>query len=124
MFFHVGHIAYLKAVKSYGEVIVVMLSSDERVKNRKGFTRPIYPENERAEILDSLKIVDYVFSDPGKDYEDIVKILDLDLYITDGEDVRFSNILDDSKQVILPRQESGVHGSTTEIINYIRKLEE
>ncbi len=121
--FHVGHLRYLEKVKSYGDVVVVMLSSDARVKDRKGPKRPIISENDRAQILDALKVVDYVFIDPGKNeakiYEDIIASLKPDLYVTDGEDVRFSKILDKSKQIVLPRAESGKHASTTAIIEHI-----
>ena len=63
---HVGHLDYLEKVKQHGEIVVVLLSGDARVKARKGPSRPIISERERARILDSLKVVDYVFIDPSK----------------------------------------------------------
>ena len=125
--FHVGHLHYLQAVKSYGDVMVVMLSGDARVRTRKSLGRPIYPENDRTEILDALKIVDYVFIDPGNNeadridpiYEKIINRLQPDVYVTDGEDVRFSKIMNKSKLVILPRVEGGKYASTSAIIKRI-----
>ncbi|MEO7363900.1 MAG: adenylyltransferase/cytidyltransferase family protein, partial [Candidatus Saccharimonadales bacterium] len=62
---HVGHLRYLDAIKKLGDVVVVLLSGDNRIKARKGPTRPIIPEGDRALMLDALKVVDYVFIDPA-----------------------------------------------------------
>jgi D-beta-D-heptose 7-phosphate kinase/D-beta-D-heptose 1-phosphate adenosyltransferase len=64
--FHAGHLNYLEQVKQHGDCVVVLLSGDTRVKARKGPSRPIVAEIDRARVLDSLKIVDYVFIDPSK----------------------------------------------------------
>lgn len=58
---HVGHIKYLEKAKSLGDILVVGINSDFSVRLNKGNTRPIVPEKERAEIIASLKAVDYVF---------------------------------------------------------------
>lgn len=125
--FHVGHLHYLQAAKSYGDIMVVLLSGDDRVKQRKGSARPIIPEKERAEILDALEIVDYVFIDSGNNtagkadpiYEGIIADLKPNVYVTDGEDIRFSKIMDKDELVILPRVEGGKYDSTTALIEYI-----
>lgn len=57
---HYGHIALLNYSKKLGDVLVVGLNSDKSVKSIKGNSRPIYNENMRAEMLLSLKSVDYV----------------------------------------------------------------
>ena len=128
--FHAGHLHYLQAVKSYGDIVVVLLSGDARIKARKGASRPVIPEHDRAEILDALKVVDYVFIDPAQVspghidpvHKDIIDRLQPDLYATDGDDVRFSSIMDKSRLIILPREDGGKHGSTTAIIEYIQSL--
>jgi rfaE bifunctional protein nucleotidyltransferase chain/domain len=127
---HVGHLRYLNAVKSRGDIVIVMLSGDNRVKARKGPTRPIIPENDRAQMLDALKMVDYVFIDPATSSPDetdsvhtqIVATLQPDLYATDGPDPRFWNIMEESKLVILPRSEGSGHSSTSGIIDHIASL--
>lgn len=126
---HVGHLRYLEAVKSLGDILVVMLSGDDRTKARKGPQRPITPENDRAQLLNALKVVDYVFIDPARSAPDqidpvhakIVKYLDPDMYATDGEDPRFFNIMDKSKLLVLPRTNEQV--STSAIIERITHLE-
>src|ERR1700684_3873633 len=62
---HVGHLNYLNAVKTYGDIVVVMLSGDARTRARKGAGRPVIHEDDRAKVLDALKVVDYVFIDPS-----------------------------------------------------------
>jgi D-glycero-beta-D-manno-heptose 1-phosphate adenylyltransferase len=57
---HVGHIRYLQAAKSLGDILAVAVNSDSSVAAIKGAGRPVQPETERAEILGSLECVDYV----------------------------------------------------------------
>ena len=65
-FFHVGHIRYLASAKALGDCLIVAVNSDEQVRRLKGESRPLIPEQERAEIISSLRFVDYVtvFSEP------------------------------------------------------------
>ena len=63
---HVGHVKYLEEAKSYGDVLILGLNSDESVRRLKGPTRPVNTEDDRAYILASLEAVDYVV----KFYED------------------------------------------------------
>jgi len=57
---HVGHVKYLEEAKSYGDVLILGLNSDESVSRLKGPTRPVNTEDDRAYILASLEAVDYV----------------------------------------------------------------
>lgn len=57
---HVGHVRYLEETKKYGDVLIVALNSDKSVRRLKGEGRPINNENDRAEVLNGLKSVDYV----------------------------------------------------------------
>jgi len=57
---HIGHVKYLEEAKSYGDVLILGLNSDESVRRLKGKTRPINSEDDRAYILASLEAVDYV----------------------------------------------------------------
>lgn len=57
---HRGHVEYLKGAKSFGDVLIVGLNSDSSVRKLKGKGRPIMPQEDRAEILASLRMVDYV----------------------------------------------------------------
>jgi rfaE bifunctional protein nucleotidyltransferase chain/domain len=57
---HVGHVRYLEAAKGLGDLLVVGINSDEQVRRLKGEGRPFIPERERAEVIASLRAVDYV----------------------------------------------------------------
>ena len=62
---HEGHIRLLKEAKQLGDILVVMLNSDTQLIKKKGVT--FYPsEKERKEIIESIKYVDKVIIDPGK----------------------------------------------------------
>jgi len=57
---HRGHIESLRKAKSFGDVLMVGLNSDSSVRKIKGKKRPIVSQKDRAEILASLEMVDYV----------------------------------------------------------------
>lgn len=63
---HVGHVRYLQAARSRGDVLVIGLNSDQSVRSIKGPKRPIVPQGQRAEILAALTCVDYItlFDEP------------------------------------------------------------
>ena len=57
---HVGHVRYLQAARSLGDLLVVGLNGDRSVHELKGAGRPIATENDRAEILAAMECVDLV----------------------------------------------------------------
>lgn len=57
---HAGHVEYLEAAKSMGDILIVMLNSDKSVRELKGENRPIVNEKDRAIVLSGLQAVDYV----------------------------------------------------------------
>ena len=57
---HVGHVRYLESARALGDLLVVGVNSDEQVRALKGEGRPFIPERERAEVIASLRAVDYV----------------------------------------------------------------
>lgn len=88
---HEGHIRLFKEAKKLGDVLVVMLNSDEQLLKKKGNT--FYPsETERKEIVESIKCVDKVIIDPGKDItcEEALKIIKPDILAKGGDRVAIS----------------------------------
>ena len=57
---HPGHLQLLNFAKSYGDYLIVAIDTDDRVKEKKGTTRPIYNQDDRAFFLRTLKPVDQV----------------------------------------------------------------
>ena len=63
---HVGHVRYLREARKTGDLLILGLNSDSSVRAIKGEKRPLVPQGERAEVIASLDVVDYVtlFDDP------------------------------------------------------------
>ena len=57
---HLGHVRYLTAAKSHGDILVVGLNADRSVRQIKGDSRPVITQAQRAEVLAALRVVDYV----------------------------------------------------------------
>src|SRR3989344_2517979 len=57
---HYAHVHLLQKAKNEGDVLVVLLNSDDSIKRFKGSTRPICPEIERAGMIAAIGFVDYV----------------------------------------------------------------
>ena len=60
---HSGHIAYFKAARKLGDILIVGVNTDLWLTRKKG--RPFMPINERVSIIENLSIVDncILFSD-------------------------------------------------------------
>lgn len=57
---HIGHGRYIAEAKKHGDVLVIGVDSDAKIKKRKGPERPIVPEAERMEMIAHLGYVDMV----------------------------------------------------------------
>ncbi len=57
---HAGHVSYLKQARQYGQRLIIGLNSDHSVRQLKGESRPIVPEQDRAQVLAALAMVDAV----------------------------------------------------------------
>ena len=117
---HIGHIKYLKQAKALGDILIIGLNSDISVSRIKP-KRPVNPQDHRADVLSSLKMVDYVtLFDEDTPYE-LIKLLKPDILVKGGDwkkaDIVGSDIAKETHS--LPYIE-GV--STSEIIERIKKL--
>lgn len=63
---HAGHVRYLEAARTLGDILIVAVNSDEQARRLKGEARPLLPQNQRAELVSSLEAVDLVtiFDEP------------------------------------------------------------
>lgn len=57
---HAGHIELLEFAKANGDILVLGINDDASVKRLKGDERPVYPLEERMEILEAMQMVDFV----------------------------------------------------------------
>ena len=127
---HTGHIEVLQKAKSYGDYLVVMITSDERIRYKKHSALPIYPENDRCKIIGSLKMVNEAIVIKEEPSENIaikgLKIVKPDVYVRTNE-VNPDTLLDELKicqelhieMIIIDRQPGSKFRSSARIINYI-----
>ena len=57
---HIGHARYFEEAKKHGDLLIVGVDSDKKVRARKGPDRPIVPQAERLEMVTHLRSVDIV----------------------------------------------------------------
>lgn len=123
--FHLGHKYSLEKAKEQGDILIVGLDSDESVKNLKGPERPIYNQNERAEILSSIEFVDYITIFSYGSAKKYLKTIKPDIYVKSG-DYTLETINQEERKIVenyggkifLPKGISGI--STTNIIEKIK----
>lgn len=82
---HIGHIKYLEEAKSFGDVLIIGLNSDDSVKRLKGNNRPINTQNDRAYILASLEAVDYVVIFENDTPIDLINIIQPEVLVKGGD---------------------------------------
>lgn len=82
---HVGHLRYLQAAAALGDVLVVGLNDDASTTRRKGPSRPILPEAERAELVAGLACVDYVAIFHDDTAARAITLLRPDIYVKGGD---------------------------------------
>ena len=118
--FHVGHIRVLQRAAALGDRLVVGVSADALNIAKKG-RAPVYSQDERMEIVASLRVVDEVFVEESlelkRDY--IVERRADVLVMGDDWAGKFDWVSDVCEVVYLPRTPSV---STTGIIEHIASL--
>jgi rfaE bifunctional protein nucleotidyltransferase chain/domain len=117
---HVGHVRYLREARKLGDVLVVGLNSDRSISLIKP-GRPFTPQDQRAEILASLDMIDYVsLFDEETPYE-LIKLVQPDVLVKGGdwtkEEIVGSDIAKETHSIPYIK---GI--STTEILERIKKL--
>lgn len=120
---HAGQCRYLEKAKSYGDILVVGVSSNEAIKKVKGSNKPILDEKIRAEMLTFLRCVDFVTILPEPSCQPSLGLLQPDVFITVKED--WTDNYKDSKEykvvqkyggevIVVDRQSTAI--STTKIV--------
>ena len=118
--FHVGHLRVLQRAAALGDRLVVGVSADALNVAKKG-RAPIYSQDERMEIVASLRVVDDVFVEESleKKRHYIVEYGADILVMGDDWEGKFDWVSDVCEVVYLPRTPSV---STTGLIEHIASL--
>ena len=100
---HVGHVKYLEEAKSFGDMLILGLNSDESVTVLKGEGRPINQQLDRAYILAALEPVDYVVIFSEDTPYDLIKLIKPHTLVKggdyEGKEVAGQDIADELKLV-------------------------
>lgn len=97
---HPGHIIHFEQAKAMGDVLVVSVTSEKYV--RKGPGRPYFNDEMRLKFLAAIECIDYVMLSEGYTVDDIVEVVEPDIYVK-GEEYR--NFEDDITGKITEEQE-------------------
>ena len=90
---HRGHLELLNYAKSMGECVCVGIDTDDRVKQKKGSSRPIHNQEERKFFLENLKSVDEVrFFSNDWELKNLVKSFEPDIMIV-GSDWKGKSVI-------------------------------
>lgn len=83
---HIGHLQLLNFARSYGDYLIVAIDTDERVKEKKGTSRPIHNQDERRFFLNMLKPVNQVeiFSSDSE-LEELIKGFNPDIMVVGSD---------------------------------------
>jgi len=116
--FHVGHVNILKRAAEYGNELIVGVSSDALNYSKKG-RYPIYNQNDRITIVESLKFVSQVFVEESLELKlEYIKQFKADILVMgDDWDGKFDWVKPSCDVFYLPRTPSI---STTEIIEVVK----
>ena len=82
---HIGHIKYLEKAKNFGDILILGLNSDDSTHRLKGKNRPINTQDDRAYILASLEVVDYVVIFNEDTPLDLIKLIKPDVLVKGGD---------------------------------------
>ena len=117
---HIGHVKYLEKAKKFGDVLILGLNSDKSVRVLKGKNRPINSQDDRAFILASLEVVDYVVIFDDDKPLDLIKLIKPDVLVKGG-DYEGKEIVGQeiAKEVKLVKFIDGI--STSKIIQKVQK---
>lgn len=78
---HVGHVRYLEGAKALADRLVVAVNSDASARALKGPSRPVIPQEERAELLAALACSDLVLVFDEPDVRRVLRALKPDVHV-------------------------------------------
>lgn len=87
-----GHAVFFNQCKSYGDILVVGVGRDSVIKQLKGPSRPVNPENNRLYLVAAMHDVDYAtlndetIEDGKIDFKEVFQALRPDIFILNDDD--------------------------------------
>ncbi len=122
---HSGHIHLFHEARKLGDILIVAVNDDSSVREIKGSTRPIFPLEERMEVLEAIADIDFLVSFSEETPREIITSLLPDVLVKGGdwkpEEVVGKKEVEQAggKVIIIPYL---LHHSSSDIIERIVKL--
>jgi rfaE bifunctional protein nucleotidyltransferase chain/domain len=108
---HAGHIRLFRKAGKLGDVLIVALNEDRSVRKIKGPARPVFPLEERWEILEAIEDIDYLTSFSEETPRKIIAALVPDVLVKGG---------DWGPNQVIGRDEVEAAGGKVVIVPYLR----
>ena len=116
--FHVGHLRLLEKARAMGTHLIVGVSTDKLNFDKKG-RNPVYSEDERKEIILSLKCVDRIFDEESLEKKgEYLKQYSADILVMGDDWEGKFDVYSDICEVVYFQRTPAI--STTEVIEKIR----
>ena len=85
---HAGHVTSLRQAREQGDVLVVALNSDDSVRRLKGDDRPVFPLEQRLEVMAALECVDLVTWFEERTAHEVIRATHPTIYVKGGDYAR------------------------------------
>ncbi len=82
---HRGHIHLFHEAKKLGDILIVAVNDDSSIRKIKGSTRPIFPLEERMEVLEAIADIDFLVSFSEETPREIITSLLPDVLVKGGD---------------------------------------
>jgi rfaE bifunctional protein nucleotidyltransferase chain/domain len=82
---HSGHIHLFRLAKEHGDILIVAVNDDLSVRNLKGPSRPVFPLEERLEVLEAVESIDYLISFSEPTPRELIQALLPDVLVKGGD---------------------------------------
>ena len=100
---HLGHVKYLQKARALGDKLIVGVNANDSVSRLKGDNRPLNDEYDRAYLLASLEVIDYVIIFNEDTPYELIKKVQPDILVKgadyEGKEVVGSDIAQEVKLI-------------------------
>ena len=124
---HLGHIRYLEAARSLGDILIVAINGDDSVRALKGEGRPLNRERDRAGVVAALECVDHVVIFPEVRVTRLLERVRPAVYVKGGDYT--AETLDPEERAALEKIDAEIRilpfepgYSTSELIERMKRL--
>jgi len=82
---HAGHVCSLREARELGDALVVAVNTDRSVRSLKGDDRPVFPLEQRMEVLAALECVDLVTWFDERGAHEVIRAVRPTIYAKGGD---------------------------------------